>query len=42
MLYKSLKPKKQRKSIEEIFPEGYDSVEIKNEVNKTKEYQKKS
>ena len=38
----SLKPKEQTKSIEEIFPEGYDSVEIKSELNKTKEYEKKS
>ena len=47
MLYKSLKPKEQTKLIEEIFPEGCDSVKIKNELiknelNKTKEYQKKS
>ena len=42
MLYKSLIPKEQTKSIEEIFSEGYDSVEIKDELNKTKEYQKKS
>ena len=38
----SLKPKEQTKSIEEIFPEGYDSVEITSELNKTKEYEKKS
>ena len=38
----SLKPKEQTKSMEEIFPEGYDSVEIKNELNKIKEYEKKS
>ena len=37
----SLKPKEQTKSIEEIFTEGYDSVEIKNELNKIKEYEKK-
>ena len=37
----SLKSKEQRKSVEEIFPEGYDSVEIKNELNKIKEYEKK-
>ena len=30
------------KSIEGIFPEGYESVEIKNEVDKIKEYEKKS
>ena len=38
----SLKPKEWTKSIEEIFPEGYDRVEIKNELNKIKEYEKKS
>ena len=38
---KCLKPEKQTKSIEEIFPEDYESVEIKNELNKTKEYDKK-
>ena len=38
---KSLKPKEQTKSMEEIFPEGYDSVEIKSELNKIKEYKKK-
>ena len=32
-----LKPKEQIKSIEGIFPEGYESVEIKNEINKIKE-----
>ena len=37
----SLKPKEQTKSIKEIFPECYDSVEIKNELNKIKEYEKK-
>ena len=37
----SLKPKEQTKSIEEVFLEGYDSVEIKNELNKIKEYEKK-
>ena len=36
-----MKPKEQTKSIKEIFPEGYDSVEIKNELNKIKEYKKK-
>ena len=38
---KSFKPKEQTKSIKEIFPEGYDSAEIKNELNKNKEYKKK-
>ena len=37
-----MKPKEQTKSIKEIFPEGYDSVEIKNELNKIKEYEKGS
>ena len=37
----SFKPKEQTKSIEEIYPEGYNSVEIKNELNKIKEYEKK-
>ena len=27
--------------MEEIFPEGYDTVEIKNELNKIKEYERK-
>ena len=39
---KDLKPEKQTKSIEEIFSEGYESVEIKNELNEIKEYEKKS
>ena len=39
---KVLKLKEQTKPIKEIFPEGYDSVEIKNELNKIKEYEKKS
>ena len=38
---KSLKPKEQTKSIKEIFTEGYDSVEIKNELDKIREYKKK-
>ena len=36
-----MKPKEQTKSIKEIFPEGYDSVETKNQLNKIKEYEKK-
>ena len=36
-----LKSKEQKKSIEGIFPEGYESAEIKNEINKIKEYEKK-
>ena len=39
-LLESLKPKEQTKRIEDIFPECYDSVEIKNELNKIKEYEK--
>ena len=37
----SLRPQKQKKTIEDIFPEGYESVAIKNEQNKIKEYKKK-
>ena len=37
---KGLKPEKQTKSIEEIFSEGYESVEIKNGLNEIKEYEK--
>ena len=37
----SLKSKEQTKSVEYIFPEVYDSVENKNELNKIKEYEKK-
>ena len=37
----SLKTKQQTKSMEEIFPERNKSVEIKNELNKIKEYRKK-
>ena len=33
--------KHKQKAIEEIFPEGYESVEIKNETNKIKEHEKK-
>ena len=36
-----LKLKEQIKSIEGIFPEGHKSVEIKNKINKIKEYGKK-
>ena len=38
---KGFKPKEQTKSSEEIFPEPYESVEIKIELNKIKEYEKK-
>ena len=38
---KSFKPEEQTKSIKEIFPEGYDSVEIKHELNKIREYEQK-
>ena len=33
--------KSKPKSIDGIFPEGYESVEINNEVDKIKEYEKK-
>ena len=36
-----LKPKEQIKSIEETFPEGYEGGEIKIEINKIKQYEKK-
>ena len=35
-----LKLKEQIKLIEEIFPEGYESVEIKNKMNEIKKYEK--
>ena len=38
---KGFKPKEQTKSSEGIFPEPYESVEIKIELNKVKEYEKK-
>ena len=38
---KDLKPTEQIKSIEGISPKGYESVEIKNKINKIKEYEKK-
>ena len=41
VVLKDLKLRKQTKSIEEIFPEGYESVKIKNKINKIKEYEKK-
>ena len=37
-----LKLKEKIKSFEGIFREGYKSVEIKNEINRIKEYEKKS
>ena len=36
-----LKLKEQKKSMEGIFPEGHESVEIKSKINKIKEYGKK-
>ena len=36
-----LKLKEQIKSIEGIFPKDYESVDIENEINKIKEYEKK-
>ena len=35
-----LKANEETKSIEIIFPEAYESVEIKNEINKIEEYEK--
>ena len=35
-----LKANEETKSIKIIFPEGYESVEIKNEINKIEEYEK--
>ena len=37
-----LKPKEQTKSIERIFPKGQQSIEIKNEINKIKEFEEKN
>ena len=37
-----MKPKEQIKSIEETFPEGYEGGDIKNEINKIKQYEKKA
>ena len=34
--------KAQTKSVEGIFPEGYKIAEIKNKINKIKEYEKKT
>ena len=36
----NLKSKEQTESIEGIFPEGYESVEINNEINKLKNMKK--
>ena len=36
-----LKSKSKSKLIEGIFPEGYESAEIKNEIDKIKEYENK-
>ena len=38
---KDLKLKEQTRLIEWIFPDSHKSVEIKNEINKVKEYEKK-
>ena len=38
---KDFKPEEQTKSVEGIFRKGYKNVEIKNEINKIKEYEKK-
>ena len=37
---KGLKPEKKTKSIEGIFSEGCESLEIKNELNEIKEFEK--
>ena len=39
--FEDLKLKEQIKLLEGIFPEGYKSVKIKNEINEIKEYEKK-
>ena len=39
--FRRYETKRTTKSIEGIFPEGYESVEIKNELNEIKEYEKK-
>ena len=39
--FKELQPEKQTKSVEAIFPKGYENVEVKNKINKIKEYEKK-
>ena len=39
---KDLNLKDRPKSAEAIFPEGYESAEIKREINNIKEYEKKS
>ena len=39
---KDLKPEKQTKSAEGIFPKRYENVEVKNEISEIKEYKKKS
>ena len=38
---KDLKPEEQTKSAEGIFPKRYENVEVKNEINEIKEYEKK-
>ena len=38
---KDLKTEEQTKSVEEIFPKGYEKAEIKNKINNIKEYEKK-
>ena len=36
---KDLKPEEKTKLVEGIFPKGHENVEIKNEINKIKEYE---
>ena len=38
---KDLKQEEQTKSVEGVFRKDYENVEIKNEINKIKEYEKK-
>ena len=38
---KDFKTEEQTESVEGIFRKGYKNVEIKNEINKIKEYEKK-
>ena len=35
-----MKTEEQTKSVEGIFPKGYENAEIKNEINNIKEYEK--
>ena len=37
-----MKTEEQTKSVEGIFPKGYENAETKNEINNIKEYEKRS